>query len=94
MFVELRDPHLLIACHTKHDVDFWKQAGISPEAVKKGVLSSCAAVLEAEPELTRCDLVVGDGDCGATFAAGAKGAIIRLIAILPLMIEKSHHQGI
>lgn len=39
-----------------------------PELVKKAILSACAAAVEVEPELTRFDTIVGDGDCGETLA--------------------------
>ncbi|KAJ7360832.1 dihydroxyacetone kinase [Mycena albidolilacea] len=33
----------------------------------------CAAVVAAEPEITRMDTIAGDGDCGLTLKAGAQG---------------------
>ncbi|KIJ53501.1 hypothetical protein M422DRAFT_58449 [Sphaerobolus stellatus SS14] len=39
------------------------------------IKSACEAVFSVEDELTRYDTVCGDGDCGATFAAGAKGIL-------------------
>ncbi|EIW77520.1 DAK1 DegV-like protein [Coniophora puteana RWD-64-598 SS2] len=50
----------------------WTSVGLTPEQVAKGVVGACAAVLSVEEEMTRFDTVVGDGDCGETFAAGAK----------------------
>ena len=38
----------------------------------------CAALIEAEPELTKFDTIVGDGDCGITMARGAKEISQRL----------------
>jgi dihydroxyacetone kinase len=35
--------------------------------------SACHSVLKVEKELTEADTVLGDGDCGHTFAAGALG---------------------
>ena len=32
----------------------------------------CKALMDAEPELTKFDTIVGDGDCGITMARGAK----------------------
>ena len=37
--------------------------------------SACRAVLEIEKELTEYDTILGDGDCGHTFAAGAAGTL-------------------
>lgn len=38
----------------------------------------CKALIEAEPELTKFDTIVGDGDCGITMARGAKEISQRL----------------
>jgi len=35
------------------------------------ILSACDALINNEPQLTRFDTIVGDGDCGHTFARGA-----------------------
>lgn len=43
----------------------------NPELVKKAILSACKAAVEIEPELTRFDTIVGDGDCGETLATCA-----------------------
>ncbi len=42
-----------------------------PELVKKVIKAACAAAIEAEPELTKFDTIVGDGDCGETLAGCA-----------------------
>eukprot|EP00457_Paulinella_chromatophora_P003936 gb/GEZN01003946.1/.p1 GENE.gb/GEZN01003946.1/~~gb/GEZN01003946.1/.p1 ORF type:complete len:568 (+),score=119.67 gb/GEZN01003946.1/:110-1705(+) len=47
---------------------------LSPEMgrrIQHSLLAAGAALLQAEPQLTRWDKAVGDGDCGQTFAAGA-----------------------
>ncbi|KAF5372202.1 hypothetical protein D9758_005026 [Tetrapyrgos nigripes] len=54
---------------------FWGVADISSEAVKRGILRACRAVLEVEKDMTEFDTIVGDGDCGETFAMGAKAVI-------------------
>lgn len=38
----------------------------------------CKALMDAEPELTKFDTIVGDGDCGITMARGAKEISQRL----------------
>lgn len=53
----------------------WEALNLEPSQVEKGVRSSCEAVFMAESELTQFDTVVGDGDCGTTFANGARGLI-------------------
>lgn len=35
------------------------------------ILAACDAIITNEPQLTRFDTIVGDGDCGQTFARGA-----------------------
>lgn len=57
-------------------VSKWNLTDMSPEMVKGGVVSACEAVLGVEKDLTEYDTVLGDGDCGETFSAGAKGNII------------------
>lgn len=45
-----------------------------PKAFDTAVERACKALGEAEPEITRYDLIAGDGDCGLTLKAGAAGA--------------------
>ncbi|KDN49892.1 putative DAK2-dihydroxyacetone kinase [Tilletiaria anomala UBC 951] len=42
-----------------------------PELVKKVIKGACEAAVAAEPELTKFDTIVGDGDCGETLASCA-----------------------
>lgn len=44
-----------------------------PATIRDALQSACQAVLRVERELTEYDTVAGDGDCGHTFAAGARG---------------------
>lgn len=57
-------------------VSKWNLTDMSPEMVKGGIVSACEAVLGVEKELTEYDTVLGDGDCGETFSAGAQGKIV------------------
>ncbi|KAJ7731224.1 dihydroxyacetone kinase [Mycena metata] len=53
-----------------------KASGISapqPAAFLEAIKRACAAVVAAEPEITRMDTIAGDGDCGLTLKAGAQG---------------------
>ena len=43
------------------------------------ILSACDALINNEPQLTRFDTIVGDGDCGHTFARGATEIKNRLL---------------
>ncbi|KAK7031074.1 hypothetical protein VNI00_013674 [Paramarasmius palmivorus] len=54
---------------------FWTDADLSPDLIKRGIISACRKVLSVEGELTEYDTVVGDGDCGVTFARGANAII-------------------
>jgi dihydroxyacetone kinase len=53
------------------------QSTIKKKKVKEShveaVIRACKSVLEAEDAMTRYDTIVGDGDCGATWAKGAHG---------------------
>ncbi|KAG6893823.1 hypothetical protein C0992_008517, partial [Termitomyces sp. T32_za158] len=44
----------------------------SSERIERGIRSACETVLLREEAITEFDTILGDGDCGETFAAGAK----------------------
>ncbi|KAI1793554.1 dihydroxyacetone kinase 1 [Ganoderma leucocontextum] len=46
-----------------------------PKAFNAAVERACKALGEAEPEITRYDLIAGDGDCGLTLKAGAAAVL-------------------
>ncbi|GAB3661116.1 dihydroxyacetone kinase family protein [Nocardioides korecus] len=46
--------------------------GLADGALRRGLLAACAALREAEPELTRMDGEVGDGDLGTGLERGAR----------------------
>lgn len=46
-----------------------------PELVKKAIISACESAIKAEPDLTRFDTIVGDGDCGETLAHASNAVI-------------------
>ncbi|TFY55302.1 hypothetical protein EVG20_g9371 [Dentipellis fragilis] len=54
---------------------YWRDTDISVGMVEGGIRAACTRVLELEGEMTAYDTVVGDGDCGETFAAGAKAVL-------------------
>lgn len=56
----------------------WEALNLEPSQVEKGLRSACEAVFMAESELTQFDTVMGDGDCGTTFASGARAVIAAL----------------
>lgn len=57
----------------------WADLGFSASDVTRGIGGACQSVLEAEPDMTRFDTIVGDGDCGHTFASGAKGEYLNSV---------------
>lgn len=46
-----------------------------PELVKKAITAACKSAIKAEPDLTRFDTIVGDGDCGETLAHASNAVI-------------------
>ncbi|GFH52416.1 hypothetical protein CTEN210_08892 [Chaetoceros tenuissimus] len=48
------------------------------ETVNKVVKAVCKSLIDAEPLLTKYDIIVGDGDCGMTMERGAKEILKRL----------------
>ncbi|MGT4070898.1 UNVERIFIED_CONTAM: dihydroxyacetone kinase subunit DhaK [Aeromonas hydrophila] len=50
------------------------------DAVATAVRTVCGTLIDLEPELNRLDAIVGDGDTGSTFAAGARKVLAELDA--------------
>ncbi|KAK1461525.1 dihydroxyacetone kinase [Colletotrichum melonis] len=44
---------------------------MDPATLRSMLNMACQAVIEAEPDLTKWDMVMGDGDCGETLKTGA-----------------------
>lgn len=59
-------------------VDDTKDLKIAPERLEKMVRDACQALIVAEPDLTRWDTVMGDGDCGETLKTGANHVLAAL----------------
>lgn len=51
---------------------------VDAETLRRVIKAGAQAVLASEPDLTKWDTIVGDGDCGETCAAGSK-AILRAL---------------
>ncbi|EKM81723.1 hypothetical protein AGABI1DRAFT_90110 [Agaricus bisporus var. burnettii JB137-S8] len=51
---------------------------VDPDAFVKKIRQAANALIKAEPDITRMDLIAGDGDCGLTLKAGAE-AILKKI---------------
>ncbi|KAH8659782.1 Dak1 domain-containing protein [Xylariales sp. PMI_506] len=52
----------------------------SPRLLEEMLQKACDAVIAAEPDLTRWDTVMGDGDCGETLKTGASALLAALAA--------------
>ncbi|MGR5348472.1 dihydroxyacetone kinase subunit DhaK [Vibrio mediterranei] len=50
------------------------------DAVATAIRQVCGTLIDLEPELNRLDAIVGDGDTGSTFAAGARKVLAELDA--------------
>jgi triose/dihydroxyacetone kinase / FAD-AMP lyase (cyclizing) len=46
---------------------------VDPKTLELAIRTACNAVIAAEPNLTKWDTIMGDGDCGETFKTGARG---------------------
>ena len=51
---------------------------IDPAMLEKMLRTACDALVEAEPDLTKWDMVMGDGDCGETLKTGANSLLSAL----------------
>jgi dihydroxyacetone kinase len=52
--------------------------------IEKSIEAACKALIEAEPDLTRWDSKVGDGDCGITFKTAASAILAELKKTYPV----------
>lgn len=59
-------------------VDDAKDLKIDPRALERMLRGACNALIQAEPELTKWDTVMGDGDCGETLRTGATSLLAAL----------------
>ena len=62
----------------KKPVDESKDLKIDPALLEKMLRGACDALVEAEPDLTKWDTVMGDGDCGETLKTGATSLLAAL----------------
>jgi dihydroxyacetone kinase len=59
----------------KKRVDDTRDLKIDPELLEKMLRGACEALISAEPDLTKWDTVMGDGDCGLTLKTGANALL-------------------
>lgn len=51
---------------------------VDPALMERMVRAACEAIIKVEPDLTRWDTVMGDGDCGETLKTGATAMLAAL----------------
>ncbi|KAI0420744.1 dihydroxyacetone kinase [Xylaria grammica] len=56
----------------RHAIDDATDLKIDPAQLDRMIRTACNKLIEAEPDLTRWDTVMGDGDCGETLKQGAQ----------------------
>ncbi|KAL2120955.1 hypothetical protein VTJ04DRAFT_4982 [Mycothermus thermophilus] len=56
-------------------VDESKDLRVDPALLERMVRGACEALIVAEPDLTRWDAAMGDGDCGLTLETGARAVL-------------------
>ncbi|KAF2966054.1 hypothetical protein GQX73_g7495 [Xylaria multiplex] len=56
---------------SRHAIDNATDLKIDPAKLDRMLRTACNKLIEAEPDLTRWDTVMGDGDCGETLKQGA-----------------------
>lgn len=59
-------------------VDDTKDLKVDGAVLEKMLREACQAVVDAEPDLTKWDTVMGDGDCGETLKTGATSLLAAL----------------
>ncbi|RIA89087.1 Dak1 domain-containing protein [Glomus cerebriforme] len=51
---------------------------VNPQLFESAIKAACDALIQAEPEITKYDTIVGDGDCGTTLKYGATDVLTAL----------------
>ena len=59
-------------------VDHQKDLKIDGAVLEKMLRNACSQLVEAEPDLTKWDTIMGDGDCGETLKSGAVSLLAAL----------------
>ncbi|KAF9875325.1 dihydroxyacetone kinase [Colletotrichum karsti] len=52
-------------------IDANNDVKMEPTILKSMLRAACGAVIDAEPDITKWDMIMGDGDCGETLQTGA-----------------------
>lgn len=59
-------------------VDEKRDLKVDPAVLESMLRNACTQLVDAEPDLTKWDTVMGDGDCGETLKTGATGLLAAL----------------
>ncbi|KAL7936492.1 Dak1 domain-containing protein [Trichoderma chlorosporum] len=59
-------------------VDKGRDLSMNPDILERMLRNACEALIKAEPDLTKWDTVMGDGDCGETLKTGATSLLTAL----------------
>ncbi|KAH6652606.1 Dak1 domain-containing protein [Truncatella angustata] len=62
----------------KKTVDDAKDLKIEPQTLESMLRKACDNLIKAEPDLTKWDTIMGDGDCGETLRTGAQNLLAAL----------------
>jgi dihydroxyacetone kinase len=55
-----------------------KDVFVDPKILESALRKACNRIVEVEPDLTRWDTIMGDGDCGETFKTGCEALLKEL----------------
>ncbi|KAI1118494.1 dihydroxyacetone kinase [Nemania sp. NC0429] len=66
-----REQFVQHAAPPRHSIDETTDLRVDADQLDRMLRTACHALVEAEPDLTRWDTVMGDGDCGETLKTGA-----------------------
>jgi len=59
----------------RKQVDDTRDLKVDPKTLESMLRAACEALIEAEPDLTKWDMIMGDGDCGETLKIGASAVL-------------------
>lgn len=73
-----RQQFVTLPAEPKKTADPARDLKIDPSTLDRMLRGACEALVRAEPDLTRWDTVMGDGDCGETLKTGATSLLAAL----------------
>lgn len=73
-----QDQYIDVPAEQKVVVEGGAQLMVDPKGIQEALKVASEDVITLEPDLTRWDTIVGDGDCGETCAQGAEAVLKHL----------------